>query len=90
MLEVRGPMMTKGEYPGDSATIAVLGKDIELIMDFAAAQDAPVPLLAATYPYFAAARAQRRIGQDPAVLAAVLAGLAGVAEAPNDGGSVTG
>ncbi len=90
MLEVRGPMMTKGEYPGDSATIAVLGKDIELIMDFAAAQDAPVPLLSAAYPYFAAARAQGRIGQDPAVLAAVLAGLAGIASAPNDGNSIAG
>jgi 3-hydroxyisobutyrate dehydrogenase-like beta-hydroxyacid dehydrogenase len=85
MLEVRGPLMAAGDYPGDSATITILGKDLELIMDFAAAQDAPTPLLAATVPYFAAARAQGRSGQDPAVLAAVLADLAGVRTAPNDG-----
>lgn len=85
MLEVRGPMMAAGDYPGDSATITILGKDLELIMEFAAAQDAPTPLLAATVPYFAAARAQGRSGQDPAVLAAVLADLAGVSSVPNDG-----
>jgi 3-hydroxyisobutyrate dehydrogenase-like beta-hydroxyacid dehydrogenase len=84
MLEVRGPMMARGEYPGDSATIAVLWKDVELILDLATAKDAPTPLLAATVPYFAAARAQGRVGQDPAVLAAVLAGMAGLSTVPND------
>jgi len=77
MLEVRGPMMVEGSYPGDSATVVTLGKDVEIISEFAAARSVPTPLLAVARMFLLAAKAQGLGDQDPAVVAEVMAELAG-------------
>lgn len=81
MLEVRGPMMVAGRYGGETATIETLGKDVELIMGFAADHHCPVPLLATVSTFFVAAKAQDLGSCDPAVLAEVLGRLAGAGTA---------
>ena len=78
MLEVRGPMMVAGAFSGETATIDTLGKDVELIMDFATRHQCPVPLLATASTFFLAAMGQGYGSDDPAVLAEVLRRLAGV------------
>ena len=78
MLEVRGPMMVAGRFPGDSSTVDVLFKDVELILEFAADATCPVPLMASTAMLLSAAQGQGLGASDPAVLAKVLAGLAGI------------
>lgn len=75
MLEVRGPMMIAGDFPGDSATVRVLGKDVELIRDFADRSDVPTPLLSMVSSFFTSARGQGLADADPAALAAVLSSL---------------
>jgi 3-hydroxyisobutyrate dehydrogenase-like beta-hydroxyacid dehydrogenase len=47
-------------------------KDLALIMDHARAVDCPVPLMAATLPFYSAAMAQGRAREDTAALFAVL------------------
>ncbi|MGZ8755398.1 MAG: NAD(P)-dependent oxidoreductase [Acidimicrobiia bacterium] len=81
MLEVRGPMMVAGEFSGETATIDTIGKDVELIMGFAARHSCPVPLLATASTFFLAAMAQGYGSDDPAVLAEVLRRMAGMQEA---------
>jgi L-threonate 2-dehydrogenase len=75
MLEVRGPMMVADDFPGDSATLHTLSKDVGLILDFAGDADVPTPLLSVVSTFFAAARAHGLLGADPAVVARVLAVL---------------
>ena len=75
MLEVRGPMVVAGEYPGDSATVRILGKDVELIRGFAESIDVPTPLLSVVASFFTSARGQGLIDADPAALAVVLDSL---------------
>ncbi len=77
MLEVRGPMMVERSYPGDSATVVTLGKDVDIISEFAASASVPTPLLSVARLFLIAAKAQGRGGQDPAVLAEVMSELAG-------------
>jgi putative dehydrogenase len=78
MLEVRGPLMVADDYPGTSAEVRTLSKDVEIIMDLATSHDCPVPLLATASTYFNAARGQGLGANDPAIVARVLAGLAGL------------
>jgi 3-hydroxyisobutyrate dehydrogenase-like beta-hydroxyacid dehydrogenase len=77
MLEVRGPMMVEGDYPGDSATVMTLGKDVDLISEFAASRSVPTPLLSVARLFLIAAQAQGLGAQDPAVVAEVMSALAG-------------
>lgn len=77
MLEVRGPRMVSGRHSDASATIDVLSKDVEIILDFAGGVDCPTPLLSVTSSYFAAARGQGHGGSDPSVLAEVLIKMSG-------------
>lgn len=71
MLEVRGPMMVAGSYPPDSATIEVLAKDVDLILDFAGGSGVATPLLSMVSSFFTAAGAMGMADNDPAVLAEV-------------------
>jgi 3-hydroxyisobutyrate dehydrogenase-like beta-hydroxyacid dehydrogenase len=72
MFEVRGPLMIEGRYEPATMKMDVYQKDLALIMDHAAAIGAPVPLMAATLPYYAAALAQGRHKEDTGALFAVL------------------
>lgn len=79
MLEVRGPLMVAGEYAVGSATVDTLTKDTEIILEFARAQDAPVPLLAIASTFLRAAAANGLNDEDPAVVREILGSLAGLA-----------
>ncbi len=79
MLEVRGPLMVAGEYAVGSATVDTLTKDTEIILEFARAQDAPVPLLAIAGTFLRAAAANGLNDEDPAVVREILGSLAGLA-----------
>jgi L-threonate 2-dehydrogenase len=72
MFEVRAPMMIAGAYEPATMKMDVYMKDVSLIMDHAKNLKCPVPLMAATVPYYAAALAQGRDKQDTAALYAVL------------------
>jgi len=89
MLEVRGPLMVGGEYDVGSATVDTLTKDSEIILDFAAHQDCPVPLLSTAATFLRAAAAQGHNEKDPAVVREVLGQLAGLTPRPGgeNGGS---
>ena len=78
MLEVRGPLMVGGEYDVGSATLDTLTKDSEIILDFAADRDCPVPLLSMAAQFLRAAAAQGLNDKDPAVVREVLGHLAGL------------
>lgn len=72
MFEVRGPMMVAGQYEPATMKMDVYQKDLALIMDHAAHVGCPVPLMAATLPFYSAAIAQGRAKQDTGSLFAVL------------------
>lgn len=72
MFEVRGPLMIEGRYEPATMKMEVYQKDLALIMDLAADLGAPVPLMAATLPYYSAALAQGRHKEDTGALFAVL------------------
>ena len=77
MLEMRGPLMIAGEYEPATMKMDVHMKDLALILDQARSLDCPVPLMAASLPYYAAALAQGRDKQDTAALFGVLRQLCG-------------
>lgn len=72
MFEVRGPLMIEGRYEPATMKMDVYQKDLSLIMDYAAEIGAPVPLMAASLPFYAAALAQGRHKEDTGALFAVL------------------
>lgn len=80
MLEVRGPLMTSGDYDIGSATLDTLTKDTQIILEFAAEQNAPVPLLATATTFLRAAAANGLNDQDPAVVKEILGSLAGLGD----------
>jgi 3-hydroxyisobutyrate dehydrogenase-like beta-hydroxyacid dehydrogenase len=80
MLEVRGPLMAAGEYDIGSATVDILAKDIETILEFAGQQNSPVPLLSVAGTFLRAAAANGLNDQDPAVVREVMGALAGMGE----------
>jgi 3-hydroxyisobutyrate dehydrogenase-like beta-hydroxyacid dehydrogenase len=77
MLQVRGPMMVKGDYADATMKLDVWQKDMAIIGDFARQLSCPTPLFAASAPLYAAALAAGR-GQDTAAVCAVLESMAGV------------
>ena len=81
MLEVRGPLMVAGSYTPATMKMDVYQKDLDVILDHAAAMRTPVPLMAASVPYYSAALAQGRDKEDTAALFAVLRRLAGATDA---------
>ena len=64
--------MIEGRYEPATMKMDVYMKDLALIMEEAAALGAPVPLMAASLPFYHAALAQGRHKQDTAALYAVL------------------
>ncbi len=72
MLEVRGPMMIADTYEPATMKMDVYMKDVMLILEHAREAQCPVPLMAASLPYYSAGLAQGRGGQDTAALFAIL------------------
>lgn len=77
MFEVRGPLMIEGRYEPATMKMDIYQKDLALIMDHARAVECPVPLMAASLPFYSAALAQGRHSQDTAALFAVLQQMTG-------------
>jgi 3-hydroxyisobutyrate dehydrogenase-like beta-hydroxyacid dehydrogenase len=77
VFDVRGPMMVEGRYSPPQATVRMFMKDVAVIGEFAAQVGAPTPLFSAAEAYYNAAMGQGLGDEDPAVLCAVLEGLAG-------------
>jgi 3-hydroxyisobutyrate dehydrogenase-like beta-hydroxyacid dehydrogenase len=77
ILELRGPMMVRGNYRNPTATLAVFAKDRAIISDFARQVGAPTPLLAATVPIYTAAAAMGHAAEDTAAVCSVLEFMAG-------------
>jgi L-threonate 2-dehydrogenase len=80
MLEVRGPLMVAGDYDVGSATVETLNKDTEIILDFAAGQNCPVPMLSMAAAFLRSAAANGWHDQDPASVKEVLSTLAGIVD----------
>lgn len=78
VLEVRGPMIVKGDYSRATMKLDVWRKDMTIIADFAREVGCPTPLFAATAPLYASAIATGRGAEDTAAVTAVLERLAGV------------
>jgi 3-hydroxyisobutyrate dehydrogenase-like beta-hydroxyacid dehydrogenase len=66
------PLMIAGQYEPATMKMGGYQKDLALIMDHARELGVPVPLMAATLPYYSAALAQGRHKQDTGALFAVL------------------
>jgi 3-hydroxyisobutyrate dehydrogenase-like beta-hydroxyacid dehydrogenase len=78
MLEVRGPMMVKGDYSKATMKLDVWQKDMTVIGDFAREVAAPVPLFSTTASIYNAAIAMGRAKEDTGAVCAVLEHMAGV------------
>jgi 3-hydroxyisobutyrate dehydrogenase-like beta-hydroxyacid dehydrogenase len=72
MLEVRGPMMVKGDYANASMKLEVWQKDLTIIAAFARDVAAPTPLFSASAPLYMAAMSMGRQKEDTAAVHAVL------------------
>ena len=76
ILQLRGPMMVRGDYRHATATLAMFVKDQSIIADFARGLGCPTPLLAATTPVYTAAAAMGHLRDDTAAVCAVLESMA--------------
>lgn len=76
MLQVRGPMMARGDYSNATMKVAVWQKDMRIIGEFARDLDCPTPLFSATASIYNAAMAQGFGEADTASVCAVLEKLA--------------
>ena len=72
MLQVRGPMMARGDYSKATMKVGVWQKDMKIIGEFARELDCPTPLFAATAPIYSAAMALGFAESDTASVCAVL------------------
>ena len=77
MLQVRGPMMVKGDYSEATMKNEVWQKDMTIIGDFARKIDCPTPLFAASAPIYNAAMAMGLGTEDTGAVCAVLEQMAG-------------
>jgi putative dehydrogenase len=82
MLQVRGPMMARGDYSSAAMKVAVWQKDMRIIGEFARSLDCPTPLFAATTAIYNAAMAQGFGESDTASVCAVLERMAKARRAP--------
>lgn len=78
MLEVRGPMMVKGDYSDATMKNCIWQKDMAVIGAFAAMLGAPTPLFSATLPVYASAMSTGYAEQDTGAVCAVLEKMAGL------------
>jgi L-threonate 2-dehydrogenase len=67
MLEVRGPLMVRGEFPAQMK-LDLFMKDLHLIQDAGTAAGAPLPLTDIAERFYAAAQSAGRGGDDLAVI----------------------
>jgi 3-hydroxyisobutyrate dehydrogenase-like beta-hydroxyacid dehydrogenase len=82
MLEVRGPMMVKGDYSEATMKVAVWQKDMKIIGEYARAIDCPTPLFLASAPFYTAAMAMGRGDEDTGSVCAVLEEMARAGRRP--------
>jgi 3-hydroxyisobutyrate dehydrogenase-like beta-hydroxyacid dehydrogenase len=79
MFQVRGPMMVRGDYSSDvTMKLEVWQKDMTIIGEFARELGCPTPLFAASAPFYTAALAMGRQGEDTGAVCAVLENMAGI------------
>lgn len=76
MLEVRGPMMVKGDYSEATMKVRVWQKDMKIIAEYARSIDCPTPLFLASAPFYTAAMAMGRADEDTGSVCAVLEEMA--------------
>ena len=76
MLQVRGPLMVKGDYSKPMNRLSLWAKDLSVITDFARELNCPTPLFSATTSLYAAAAAMGRGDEDTAAVCAVLESMA--------------
>lgn len=76
MLQVRGPMMVRGDYSKPAMKLDVWQKDMTIIAEFARQVGAPTPLFQATAPIYDAALARGRAAEDTGAVCAVLEEMA--------------
>ena len=72
MLQVRGPMMAKGDYSDATMKVGIWQKDMKIIGEFARELDCPTPMFAATTAIYNAAMALGFAESDTASVCAVL------------------
>jgi 3-hydroxyisobutyrate dehydrogenase-like beta-hydroxyacid dehydrogenase len=77
MLQVRGPMMVKGDYSEATMKVEVWQKDMTIIGDFVRSLDSPAPLFAASGPIYNAAMAMGLAKEDTGAVCKVLEEMAG-------------
>ena len=77
MLQVRGPMVVKGDYSEATMKNEVWQKDMSIIGDFARELDCPTPLFSASAPIYNAAMAMGMGKEDTGAVCAVLEQMAG-------------
>ncbi len=78
MLEVRGPMMAKGDYSEATMKNYVWQKDMSVIGEFANKLGVPTPLFSATLPIYASTLSTGYAEQDTGAVCGVLEKMAGV------------
>ena len=76
MLQVRGPMMVKGDYSEATMKVETWQKDMTIIGDYARKIDCPTPLFSASAPFYTAAMAMGLGAQDTGAVCAVLEKMA--------------
>jgi 3-hydroxyisobutyrate dehydrogenase-like beta-hydroxyacid dehydrogenase len=76
MLQLRGPMMVKGNYSEATMKVATWQKDMTVIGDYARKIDCPTPLFLASAAFYTAAMAMGMGEQDTGVVCAVLERMA--------------
>ncbi|HKE83937.1 MAG TPA: NAD(P)-dependent oxidoreductase [Vicinamibacterales bacterium] len=75
VLQLRGPMMVKGDYRNATMTLATWQKDMAIIAEFARQVGSATPLFSATAPIYASARTMNA-SHDTAAVCAVLERMA--------------
>jgi 3-hydroxyisobutyrate dehydrogenase-like beta-hydroxyacid dehydrogenase len=76
MLQLRGPMMVKGDYSDVTMKVQTWQKDMTIIGDYARKIDCPTPLFSASAPIYTAAMAMGHGAEDTGVVCAVLEQMA--------------
>jgi 3-hydroxyisobutyrate dehydrogenase-like beta-hydroxyacid dehydrogenase len=87
MLEVRGPMMVKGDYSEATMKVSVWQKDMKIIGEYARSINCPTPLFLASAPFYTAAMAMGRGEEDTGSVCAVLEEMARTGRKPPRGSS---
>ena len=85
MLQLRGPMMVRGDYSEAMMKLEVWQKDMTIIADFARQVGSPTPLFAATAPIYRSAIAMGHRDEDTAAVCAVLEQIANLQRRPGAG-----